>query len=535
MTTKREWFFVIIISVFVIIFANIAVIHGYLIAPTGKLFWDATSFIDTNTYLAWMKQAAEGNVLFKDLYTSEPHARSFFHPFFLILGFFSSVTSISVRTVDYFARLLSEIGALIVLYLFISYFIQKKAERILTFAVTVFSGGFGFLFFIPSIKRLKDSWYIAFWGESNTFFSISGYTIYPFSLMLLFLAFYLMLRSFEENSNKLAIYSGLVALMLLFTHFYDTLIVYPVLFTYLICKYFIGKDFEKLKSGAIKLLIFTVISLPAPLYNFYLSFINPIFKVWAWEYGQRLSVNIFWVFGAMGFVGIFAIGGIFYLLFIKGSIDNKMLFLIVWALLTPFLIYFPVSIQRRLIEGVHVALSILTCIFIFFLADRFRLNKVLFVIVFIAISIPALFIVPVDRIMTLTRYAQSSDIAGFLNVELLDAMKWLDTNTESDDVVFCDYETGNYIPAVSGNTVFLGHPDQTLNFTEKWDLQKKFFREDVTDEFRISVLKRARARYLVYGWKEKSLGDFNPDTAGYLKLVYNKGRVKIYKVENYEE
>ena len=223
-----------------IFLVNLGNIYGHFTAPSGTIFWDFTSFIDTNSYIAWEKQAADGNILFKDAYTSEQHPRALFNPLFLFLGMASRLTSIPLRLIDHLGRIFSEALLLFALYMFISYFIKDRIEKVLTFLITVTSGGFGWLWFFPSIRAVKDSWRLAFSGDTSTFLALNSYMIHSFSWALLLLTFYFFLKALDEDKVSLAALSGLTALVLLFTHFYETLIVYPVLVIYIAAKYFIS-------------------------------------------------------------------------------------------------------------------------------------------------------------------------------------------------------------------------------------------------------------------------------------------------------
>jgi len=133
---SRQWKFVLLWSAAIILLANIPYIFGYAIAPQNKMFMgDARSFIDTNTYLAWMNQAADGHILFKNIYTTEPHSRMLFHPLFLLLGNLSRATGFSVITIHSMARIVFGFILLVFGYIFISLFIEKEFDRSLAFVL----------------------------------------------------------------------------------------------------------------------------------------------------------------------------------------------------------------------------------------------------------------------------------------------------------------------------------------------------------------------------------------------------------------
>ena len=531
---SREWLFVLLWSAFVVLLANIPYIYGYAIAPPDKVFMgDARCFIDTNTYLAWMHQASDGHILFKDIYTTEPHSRMFFHPFFLLLGNVARFTGLSLITVHGAARVICGFFLLLLCYGFVSYFIEGAFERSVAFILISISGGLGWLNIFPTINSIPESWFLTGWIEGNTFLSIYALPLFSASVIMLLSTFFFMLRSFEEKKAVYSIYAGTICFFLIFTHFFDALIVYPVLAAYVIIRYLISQDFDRLKTDTGLFAIMFALSSPAAFYDWWASMANPVFHEHAWKGAITLSPGFIWYLGGLGFVGIFAVLGIVKTLFDAEkdkALFNRRVFLIVWALSVPFLVYMPIAFQRRLVEGVHVPVAILCAIGLFYLVKKFSVDpKTLALILILAVLPNSLYVLHKDMDY-LRKNAEARSMAGFLDKDILEGFYWLKGNTKREDVVICDYETGNYIPAVSGNTVFIGHSPETINFEQKWAATKAFFSGDTDDEVRRNILKASTAKYLFYCWKERVLGGFDPAGASYLKLVYNNPTAMIYEV-----
>jgi hypothetical protein len=530
----RQWIFVIIWSAAVVLLANIPYIYGYMIAPADKVFMgDARSFIDTNTYLAWMHQAFDGNILFKNIYTTEPHARMLFHPLFLLLGMISRLTGLSLITVHGLARIFFGFALLIVIYIFISFFIERDIDRAAAFAVASISGSLAFLKIFSSINAMPESWFLTGWVEGNTFMSIYALPLFSVSMLMLIGVFYLMLRAFDENRTSYAVWAGLVCLLLVSTHFYDVMIVYPVLILYVLSKYFVLPDPERVRGELVLFGIMLLISVPSPIYNLLVSLANPVFKDWAWKSAVTLSPGLFWFFGALGILSVLSAIGIAKVVCEE---DRRMFcrrwFLVVWALAVPFLIYAPLPFQRRLIEGAHVPIAILGYFGFSFLIERFNFDRKLFSVILIILLIPGnLFLLSSDMAY-LQQNSSMASVAGFLDRDIYDAMKWLEANTKREDVVLADYELGNYIPAVSGNTVYIGHSPETIDFLGKWDLVLKFFGTDRDDEFRKTFLSSTGIKYVIYSWKERRLGAFDPNSGQYLVPVYRNPGVIVFKVNS---
>ena len=113
----------------------------------------------------------------------------------------------------------------------------------------------------------------------------------------------------------------------------------------------------------------------------------------------------------------------------------------------------------------------------------------------------------------LRQNVSKESVAGFLDRDIYTAVKWLESITETQDVVLADYEIGNYIPAITGNTVYIGHSQQTIDFWGKWALVKRFFNKGSRHDFRKEFLKTTGIAYIIFSWKEKRIGDFDPESA----------------------
>jgi len=530
---SRQWMFVLAWSALVVLIANIPYIFGYAVAPSDKLFMgDARSFIDTNTYIAWMHQAADGHFLFKDIYTTEPHDRMLFHPLFFLLGNVSRLTGLSPLAVHSIARVIFGFALLVFIYVFVSLFIEGNFRRSLAFVLVSLSGGFGWLQAFYGSDISSEMWFLTGWVEGNTFMALYALPLFSASALMLLGVFYLMIKSFESGRISYSIWAGILCFFLVSTHFFDALIVYPVLILYILVKFFLLRDWMRLLSDGKSFGIMFLVSVISPLYNFWASMVNPVFREHAWEAAITLSPGFIWFVAFFGLLAALCVIGGAAVLFDTGDkLFMRRLFLVVWAFSVPLLIYSPISFQRRLIEGVHVPIAILSAIAILFLSERLRWDPKAAGAVFLALLIPGNFYLLSKDMDYLRRNADLQSVAGFLDRDIFEALKWLEENTGRDDVVLADYEIGNYVPAISGNTVFIGHSPETLNFWAKWDLVKMFFSGEADDNFRKEFLKGWGIRYVFYSWKEKKIGPFNPYAAAYLRPVFAQKGAHIFRVE----
>jgi hypothetical protein len=119
----------------------------------------------------------------------------------------------------------------------------------------------------------------------------------------------------------------------------------------------------------------------------------------------------------------------------------------------------------------------------------------------------------------------------FHNHAELDTLDWLEAHTKAQDIVLCAFETGNYIPARTGNRVFLGHGPETVRSDQKREMVARFFDPRTPDTWRQWLLREYDIAYLVIGPRESALGGFNARGVPYLFPAYGNDEYHIYRVK----
>lgn len=533
MTHRRAFYLAMAWAALCTLAANIPYIYGHAIAPPGRVFMgDARCFIDTNSYLAWMHQAADGHVLFKDIYTTEPHARMLFHPLFFVLGNVARFFDLPMATVHSAARVLFGFLLMLALYPFTALFFSRISSRLMAFAVASIAGGFSWLAQVPAVAACDDSWFLTGWVEANTFLSVYALPLFSASVLMMLAIFGLMLIAFERRRLRLAAVAGAVGLILFATHFFDTLIVYPVLLAHAAVAYLVDNDTDALRFRLRALAVFAAVSAASPAFDLYASLANPVFREHAWEAAVTLSPSFWWVLGSFGLLVPLALLGI---ATVASGQDHPLqanrIFLVVWALSIPPMIYFPLPFQRRLVEGGHVAIAFLAAIGLCRLAARWKLREAVVGAVFIVLAVPALVLYLGKDMQNLRTMSTMQSVAGYLDAAQLDAMTWIGRNSSRDEIVLADYEIGNYVPAVAGNVVYIGHSPETLDFWGKLARVQRFFDASTDDGWRCKFLVDNGIGLIFYSWKERGLGAFDPARAPYLREVHRSGDVSVYRFD----
>jgi hypothetical protein len=278
-----------------------------------------------------------------------------------------------------------------------------------------------------------------------------------------------------------------------------------------------------------------LIAAPVVVYDLVVFTVNPVMRVWS---AQNLILSPHPLHYVVGYalVGLLAILGAIYVLRRR---DEMTLRLVAWAVVVPPLLYLPFNLQRRLIEGWQVPLTILAALgltrFVLPMWQRTRLVR--WLIRFPrysvrglsrwAITLILLAMAPTYALLlgsgTLAVLARTEPI--FRDGGEVRALDWLATRATYNDVVLSSYQSGNYIPARVGVRVFIGLGTETAHFEEKRALMKSFFDPSTPDDWRARFLRDYGITYVFAGPDE----GFSPGSTKSLLPVYQAEGYTIYR------
>ena len=533
----KEWQLIIIMIFLVIVITSIPHIYGFLNTPDGFVYFGRQSLnsADTPVYFSYLEQVNQGHWFFKDLFTSEYQAERFFDPFWLAVGLFGKVFSLSAASAFQIVRILLIPLLIIVSYLFISFFINEKEKRKICFILLLFSSGLGVLFSGWLAPLYRSSYGYANWPmdswvpESSTFFIFYHTPHLIASMILILLVLLFILIAFESDRKFYSILAGLFALVLFQFHPYHVPTIFGILGVYLIT---LCIKYKKIRWDMIKhLTILSLISLPSITYYF----LRLQYDWLAWQKAVQnicLTPSFLMVIISYGLLFVFALFGIISIL--KKN-NDRLIFLIVWPITQFLIMYLPVSFQRRFTEGLHVAMTLLASLGIFFIYEAFLKEKLKFRLIFVNKFLIFIFFIIFfcfSNIYILTRdigYVYARSEVFYISKYKLESIEWLAKNSRENEIIFSSWSNGNIIPAFSARTVYVGHGAETAYPFVKMEEAKWFFRDNKNIGEKYLFLKKNKITYLFFGPEERALG-FNPENADYLKKVYQNSEVAIYKV-----
>lgn len=538
-------------AVVIVLLASLPYLWGMFITPAGYSFLGLTHNIDDGAvYLSWMRQAADGHLFIRNLFTNEPQAAMQFNLLFLAMGWFAALTRLPLIAVFHLSRIVLGIALILGIWQFSKLFLDDPKQRRLLVPLVGLSAGIGWM--IPGAKAPTGS--VDLWQpEAITFLSIYLNPLFLAGLLLMLGSFYWLELARREKSVRYAVFAGLHLLVLGNVHTYDVLTVACVWSAYLIALWVFGGRWEAVDGlpvyegddlrewrmvfpsrGVLLSLIAASIAAPSVAYQFWVYAIDPVYRLRANT--PIPSPPIWSYFEGYGLVFVGAATAVVLILFnLKSKIENrKYLLPIVWSVVGFAVPYVPIAQQRKLVMGLHIPLCILCAYALSMLLSRLpgALGRIVLVgIVLLMAGSNILFLANDSRLLgegkTVTHYSP------YMNDDQLAAMRYLRAHGKSGDSIYAPPDFALFAPAMTGMAVYYGHWSETPDYSGKL-LDWAAGVEPKTLEGRgLVTLLRSRASYLVaYGESGYQVSDL---ARPYLRRVFDAGdvpadRISVYRV-----
>lgn len=534
--TKSEWKFWAKVLVALLILTSLSRIFVFIMMPSG-FAWRGNTIMnvnDRNVYVSYIEQAREGRYLFDDLYTSKEESVPMLNLFWLSLGLFARFTHLSANAVLEVSRILFIPFLLFAVYLLIAYFIKDIWQRKLAHLLACFGGGLGavylpFGYVLELVNRynlsMRRHWPIDLDITEAFIYSTSYYSShFIFSTILFIFIILLFLLAVDKQKLFYALPAGIMLFILANFHPFTFVILFFILFSYFIFLLWKNKKdaWFFIKYG----LIAGAIALPSVLYHMFM-FYTPWWQNQTWKTSTvtPFATSIIFGYGVVLFSASYSL----WLSFRSKLMINKEWFLLVWIVTQPPLLFLPVAVQGRFLEGYWLVLAIVGS---YFLGNFLRRRKWIIenraIAGFLFISIFCLSYILL-MILDLQKTYLGSNLI-YVKKDMIAAMKELKNISGKDDLILADIYNASVLPAIALRHVFVGHGVETINYDKKYKILKKFMAS--TDEKeRELVVKNNEITYLFYDELWTKDWAWSPDDEKFLQKIYDKSGYKIYKVK----
>ncbi len=498
--------------------------------------WYFTGFVfgveDGNSYIAKMLTGSLGAWLFRTPYTAFPQSGFLAFLPYILLGKLTAPPGEHEQLVVLFHlfRWAAGIACILATYDFVAIFIEDIGLRRLGTAVASVGGGLGWL----SILGLQSLWAnrlpLEFFSpESFGFLDVYGLPHLALGRAFLLWGLVIFLHHFQDKDQhyRVILICGILWLLLGLMQPLTVIIGWAILATFLLVlaivfyrreKHGYQADWFTWKQGILRLVGIGLISSPIVIYTSIKFLTDPFLIQWARQ-NIILSPPISDYLLAYGLMVPFMIFGIKRL--IKGRPVIAYL-LIGWLIIFPILAYLPYNLQRRLPEGIWVAVTILAmACFTGQISTSLKRLQVIYFLSFIST-----FILLVGGSLAVLKPFEPI----FRPAAEIKAFNYLSAQITPGQVVLAAYDTSNALPAWVPGRTLIGHGPESIHLAEIRPVVERFYQISTSDQDRSNLIQQYHIDYIFDGPAEQALGGWSPNTFASLSLIYQDGNWKIYKV-----
>ncbi len=535
--TEKRW--VIILALTVMLLTSLPYLVGY--AAQGGA-WRFTGFVfgveDGNSYIAKMMSGQMGSWLFRTPYTVSAQGGVVAFLPYLLLGKLAAPPGLHEQLVALFHlfRLVSGVLAILATYDFTAFFVDGTSWRRLGTLLVIVGGGLGWLLILIGQGNWLGSLPLDFYSpESFGFLSIYGipHLALARAVLLWGLLNYLRAGNQAQPPRLGAGFTvGILWLLAALAQPLEALVMGYAIFLYLAVRlietYLAAKNerlqaWARFKDSLLLAIWSAIVPVLFLLYTFIAFRSDPFLVAWTAQ-NLILSPHPLHYLAAYGLLLPFSLVGIFRH---SGDRDAQARFLTAWVASLPFLAYLPFNLQRRLPEGIWVVLVILALWGLQYLAgeQEGRVLRRRFDITWVAgLCFGTTLLLLAGGVLAALRPA----LPVFRPADEVLAFDFLSDTVKPGDIVLGAYESGNALPAWAPVRVLIGHGPESVGLAELQPMVKRFFDLQSTDQVRLAFLRQFHVRYIFWGPAERNLGEWDPDSAGYLKRVYTRNEYSVY-------
>ena len=517
--TRAEWRWAAVFSAVVSVLLTLP----YLLAFQEQgADWRFSGFLfgveDGNSYIADMRQGADGAWLFRIPYTTEPQTGSMIYLPYLWLGKLAGGAAMHDQLVALFHLALVAAGfaMLLSVYRFTACFIESVPLRRWALAAAAFGGGLGWILLAAHSYPLEFTS-----PEAFGFLSLFGLPHLAAARALFLLALAWFAEPFDAAAaGRRGVRIGL-ALTAVWLFQPITVGVAWAVMAAGIALMFLRLRLRREPAAVMRprltsWLVATAVSALPMAYSAFSFAADPVLRQWAAQ-NTLTSAPIGQYLLSYGPLLLPALAGAV----IAWREDERWLIPLGWMIVFPLLIYLPFTVQRRLAEGFWMALIVL--------ALRWVEKKLAGAARMAAFVAGMALLLPAAVLFTGWAFMRAAvpSKPAFLPAAEARALEWLDSQTSTDAVVVSGFAAGNAVPAYTGLLTYIGHGPETLNNREKQIRVDALFNGALDDASRLDALRTIGADYVLAGPVElATMGETLPGC----ELIYRKDGWEIWRV-----
>src|SRR3989441_9333530 len=524
--TPRHWpRFALVFAAIVALISLVPYLLAYLWTPPGHHF-AGFFFIadDATTYLAKMRQGADGSWLWNDPYTSEPHGGVFLFSFYLLFGHLAALLHLPLIAAYHLARVTGGIALVLAADQLCRRLLPAELRRV-ALVLVILGSGAGFLAQVlgnPSVLGGRVEALDLHLPEISGWYSILAIPHFAWATALIIVALLGLLRIAEAPAWRTTALTSaaLVALAGIHPQMIPVIGLIWVAYQGVLLTWGIRPS---IRSVVVQVVPFLA-TIPLLAYNAWILFRDPTIAEWAHQ----------WRHQAPGPVSLAVSLGLPLLAAIAGMViawrrrDRGLALLFVWPPLVLPLLYLPniATIQRRLLDALYVPIGILAAVGIRALTSRLRRARArrIEAILVTSCCLSSLIVLAIAL-----RFASGAFAEAYIADDSWRAMQWLSAHHQPSDRALSSPGAGQLLPAWAGVPVYVGHYSETLDYFQKIHNVSSVLKRG-EPEATVRAFLRDSGITLLYWGPDETLTGYQPNDQPFLQSVYQDGTVTIYRV-----
>jgi hypothetical protein len=434
-------------------------LYAYAVQPPGHVFMGFFYLgDDANTYLAKMRQGWEGAWGWQNRYTTESSPVAYLFMFWIALGHLAAILHLSLMVVFHLARVAAAFALMAAVWLMIRHFIEDPSARRFAFFFCAVGLGMGYVIQIlghPVIFGHQTDTLDWRMPELTAFYSVLALPHFAWSGVFMAAGIALTFKAIQRGSLVVGVLAGLAWLGQASIHPQMPILMGGATAVALISR-------PAAPRGWIAAAVAFAIPAPYILYS-YLAFTGNA-EVLRWTYHSKNAVPP----ETVSFLFAIAPQLLLALTGLPGVLRRRTredVFLVSWLVLLAVILYLPNpagDLRRRFLDGLYLPLVVLGARGMYeTILPRLRSVRARALVPFSYVcfsTIGSAFIVLAPLLVaTQPQYTVTTAV--------YDGLNWL--GSEPSGRVLAMPGVGLYIPAYSGDTVYVGHYDETFDYFVK--------------------------------------------------------------------
>ena len=352
---RKEWLWAACWAAGVLLITSLPYLYGAAIStPAGQFGGFVVGVEDGNSYLAKMQEGRAGDWLFHLAYTPESHRGAFFYIYYLLLGKLSGLAGLTPLLMLHLSRVFAVPFGLLSFYYFAAYFTPDIAVRRIAFLLFGLAGGLGWFWILLGLPIELGAMPVDLWVPDASFF-LSAFTFshLPLAQGLLLWIVVAGLQFLETGYLRWWAVAAGTGLLVSFIHPYTLPVVVTPLGIYVLHQ--ASRRRCAPWPGLKRLALVGAPSVPYLVYVFIVFETNFAFRAWR---EQNLTFSPPPLYYLLGFGLIIPLVGVGFWQSGKMALRSDS-FLKIWILTVPLLLYMPIPLQRRFLDGYQSPLALL--------------------------------------------------------------------------------------------------------------------------------------------------------------------------------